>query len=494
MHESFFPFLRSEITEYLDEQYDTSENPNAFKRVSKRNKFGEVFYSEDGKGALIDAAAQTIMAVDFIFQGIKTVQQPSFLDEYLDLVQEAVDNFILACWDEILGTKGKPGLITNSTTSQRLPSKPSEAEGEESVQTEYAKWLLEKDPHLQAFKKIRSTRLKTDLLEETDQQEEESLEKELRKVAARLHEFQEREISFENQLIEDIGPRELPDGRERQEIQLMPVHALSTLVALCTSLNWIAECVVALGDQQMDDDNAKANWDSKLLETQAKLQDLAIRCSEVADSCILFARVEVRMIVYKCLQVVKPIRRQPHAEPEEIDPNVIMLISELSKRLVPANVFLTPDIGRILAPQSAFLIAFILRRILRSLVQINEHGASQIINSIYAYVNVISMDGFISEDEAESIFTRVHPYFDTLRSGKPHAEIRSLIEKMEIDNLDVVVPPVFDLEELEVLFNKSEDNSDTTSSWETITSEYLAKDPNYRDRKQAVEDFVQQHS
>ena len=57
------------------------------------------------------------------------------------------------------------------------------------------------------------------------------------------------------------------------------------------------------------------------------------------------------------------------------------------------------DLCRLLAPQLGFFVGAILRKMLLCITTINEHGATQIINSIYALVSVINMDNYISEDE-----------------------------------------------------------------------------------------------
>ena len=54
---------------------------------------------------------------------------------------------------------------------------------------------------------------------------------------------------------------------------------------------------------------------------------------------------------------------------------------------------------RLLAPQLGFFVGAILRRMLHCITTINEHGATQMINSIYALVSVINLDSYVSEEE-----------------------------------------------------------------------------------------------
>merc|ERR1711865_322588 len=175
-------------------------------------------------------------------------------------------------------------------------------------------------------------------------------------------------------------------------------------------------------------------------------------------------------------------RRTPAEESNEVDPNIVTLIRELDKTMRPALVFLVPEIGRLLAPQLGFLVASILRKMLLCITSINAHGANQIINSIYALVSVVNMDGFISEDETEAILTMVHPYFSILCSKSPHKDILMLIENQG-------KPPNFHLDEIEVLFKRtnneryySADTAEDQMAWDDIKNAFVAKVPDHMEK------------
>merc|ERR1711957_18728 len=99
-----------------------------------------------------------------------------------------------------------------------------------------------------------------------------------------------------------------------------------------------------------------------------------------------------------------------------------------------------------------FFVGAILRRMLHCITTINEHGATQMINSIYALVSVINLDSYVSEEETEAILGMVHCYFNILRMDDPHLDIIS-------DLIEDETKPNFRLDELEILFKRTNNDA-----------------------------------
>lgn len=479
--DKFFPYVKAEIATYLSNKYKSSE---AFKRVSKRNKFGDTYYAEGERGALIDAAAHTMMAIEFLFEGIASVQQERVLDMYMEVIDETVEGLLDAIKWIVRD------CVKDTSTKDRLPADPAgECNSGGDPKQMYAHLLLHQDPYMVNYKQRR---------ENEDKKSPEGINKDFNRAffddanfQALFTEFQTQQAAFDDNLISSVGPK---DQERPGEINVMKPQNIAQLASICTSLNWFADGLLSnLDMKKHSDENARMTWDNKLLTTTASLKGLAAKCRDLADNCILFMRTEMRMLTVKTTQMLTKSqqRRTPKEEPTDVDPNVATLIKELSKRMQPALVFLTPEVGRLLAPQLGFFVGAILRKMLLCITTINEHGATQIINSIYALVSVINMDNYISEDETDAILGMVHYYFNILRSAPnqdPHQDIIS-------DLIEDQTKPNFRLDELEILFKRtnndhyygSSNKSAAAKPWDDIKKQFVSKDPTHTERTQQFE-------
>jgi len=376
--------------------------------------------------------------------------------------------------------------VKDTSTKDRLPADPAgECNSGGDAKQMYAHLLLHQDPYMVNYKQRR---------ENEDKKSREEISKDfnlpffnLANFKALFTEFQTQQAAFDDNLISSVGPK---DQERPGEINVMKPQNVAQLASICTSLNWFADGLLSnLEMKKHSDENARVTWENKLLTTTASLKGLAAKCRDLADNCILFMRTEMRMLTVKsCQMLTKPQqRRTPKENVTDVDPNVATLIKELSKRMQPALVFLTPEVGRLLAPQLGFFVGAILRRMLHCITTINEHGATQMINSIYALVSVINLDSYVSEEETEAILGMVHCYFNILRMEDPHQDIIS-------DLIEDETKPNFRLDELEILFKRTNNDAyygnnkfATAKPWDDIKTQFVSKDPTHTERTQQFE-------
>eukprot|EP00658_Telonema_sp_P-2_P016126 TRINITY_DN16248_c0_g1_i2.p1 TRINITY_DN16248_c0_g1~~TRINITY_DN16248_c0_g1_i2.p1 ORF type:complete len:726 (+),score=239.62 TRINITY_DN16248_c0_g1_i2:219-2396(+) len=113
----YFPFIGSQLKEYLDQKLSS---PEAFKRVSKRNKFGSTWYDPNNeKGAMIDAAAQAQMVLEFLYEGASSVEEDTFLDQYLQVIERIVERQLVSAVNDFIH-RDFSGIGYKSTTAARL--------------------------------------------------------------------------------------------------------------------------------------------------------------------------------------------------------------------------------------------------------------------------------------------------------------------------------------------------------------------------------------
>eukprot|EP00656_Telonema_subtile_P050260 TRINITY_DN6467_c0_g1_i9.p1 TRINITY_DN6467_c0_g1~~TRINITY_DN6467_c0_g1_i9.p1 ORF type:complete len:912 (-),score=276.93 TRINITY_DN6467_c0_g1_i9:92-2827(-) len=319
---SYFPFVDTQVAEYLDSKLSSTE---AFKRVSKRNRFGVAWYdTENQKGALIDAVAQTQLVLEFLFEGVSSVEEDTFLEEYMGIVERVVDKQLKSAVNDFIHHDFS-GIVYGSTTEDRLGKFQDPTEVDPGT---YAYMLYHDDPYLQEFK-------------DTRKQYEETMENPLN-TDGELHDVSQVEIKeapFDAEFLARIGPKGHDPGGK--PMQLMGINAISQLTAISTSMNWLALQLLQFKHKDDFDANAQLVWDSKATDIADRLDTLVAVCHGVADKCLVYLRTELRNTVIVTCQVVKPTRRTFAEEQAEIDPNISALIKELSKRLTPASVSYT---------------------------------------------------------------------------------------------------------------------------------------------------------
>lgn len=462
--DSYFPFVDAQVEEYLDSKLTSTE---AFKRVSKRNRFGGVWYDPEAqKGALIEAVAHAQLALEFLFEGVTTVEEDLFLEEYMRIVERVVGVQLKSALNDFIH-RDFSGIVYGSTTEARLDRFKDPAELDPGT---YGYVLYHDDPYINEFKEVR--KYYEENLEFPPYDDS---------IVHNVGELEHKEAPFEASLLARIGPKGHDPGGK--PMQLMGINAVAQLLAISNSMNWFAVQLLQFKNKDDFDANAQLVWDSKVMEVEKRLDTLVQVCHGVADKAMIYARTELRNVVIVTCQVVKPTRRTFAEEQSEIDPSISALIKELSKRMTPALVFATRGLGRVLGSPTGYFVAQILRKMLSVFSKIDNNGALQMINSIYAFVSIMNMDGYISEEETEAIHKKVHPYFILFCDPKPHQTMLNMIRKAP-------GVPEFTLEEFEWVWKKTQ-NASEPLPWEDIKDAFIEKDPEHIERVQRHEAAVE---